>query len=111
MQAAGGLGDADVLGAADEYRDPSARKERGPQDDRVVGLYAAFAASHFGRLCRNSASTRLNFSGSSTNKAWPSPSNRSRRKLSPSFALRKSALCCESGWKANSTGEFIRAKD
>jgi hypothetical protein len=33
---AGVLGD-DVLGTAGEYRGPEARKERGPQDDRVVG--------------------------------------------------------------------------
>jgi hypothetical protein len=55
------------------------------------------SVNHLGRPCKNSSSTRLNFSGSSTNKAWPSPSNFSNRTLSPSFDFRKSALCCESG--------------
>jgi len=43
---------------------------------RAVGR-RKLAETHLGRLCTNSSSTWLNFSGSSMNRAWPSPSKRS----------------------------------
>jgi hypothetical protein len=51
----------------------------------------------FGKLCTNSSIMRLNFTGSSTNSACPSSSNRSNRTLSPRVAFRKSAFGSSAG--------------